>query len=54
MVFTRSMAGPSADETIKVSKNIAAVREGDEWRISGSVRGLGKGKGRKYIEGLIP
>ncbi|MDH4100156.1 MAG: hypothetical protein OEV28_06230 [Nitrospirota bacterium] len=54
MVFVRTVAGPSADETIKVNKSIAAVQEGSEWRISGSVTGTGKGKGRKYIEGLIP
>lgn len=54
MVFTQSGGGPAADETIKVSKNISAVREGNEWHVTGSVTGPGKGKGRKYIEGLIP
>lgn len=64
MVFRFSQSGPSGDEMVKVSKNIAVVKEGGEWRVSGSISQAKKTKGqnkrkqqsdsRKYIEKLIP
>lgn len=67
MVFRHAGQGPGADATVKISKSIAMVKEGDGWRVSGSVTGSVSGpkkSGKKKnsagnssggsIEGLIP
>lgn len=63
MVFRHAGQGPGADATLKISKSIAMVKEGDGWRVSGSVSGPKKSGKKKNsagnssggsIEGLIP